>query len=103
VYTYLKELVTGKPNKKAGEVLAKTQECAAEACDVSRRTVQRICNEAERSMVHVNEVGKPVSSNSSKKVPHVKRVTGSDDFEKDLLRRTIQEFFDRGSTLLGKN
>jgi len=33
-------------------MLGKTQECVAEACKVSRSTIQRICNEAEKRLMN---------------------------------------------------
>ncbi|GBM81453.1 hypothetical protein AVEN_214209-1 [Araneus ventricosus] len=47
VYSYLKELVSSKPNSTVKELFSQTQKVTADACGVSYRTVQRICTEAD--------------------------------------------------------
>lgn len=94
VYNYLKDLLTYKPNERICDIFRKTQECAAEACKVSRWSVQKICAEACNTMDEGDTVCK--FSQPNRGVLRVKTVTGIDDFDRDIIRRTVHEFYDRG-------
>lgn len=92
VYKFLKELVSSKPDEKIKDIFAKTQQNTADACGYSLRTIIRICNEGD-----LTEVTNNLSfSSPQKNVSHAKPVTVLDDFNKDIVRRTVQEFYDRG-------
>lgn len=91
VYNYLKDLMISKPEATVRELFSQTQRTTAEACGVSRSTVQRICAEADRCDIAGSSFESP-----KKNLPRVKRVTELDDFNKSVVRRTIQEFYDRG-------
>lgn len=41
------------------------------------------------------EPGTALLSNRLKRIPHVNKMPGLNDYQKDNIRRTIQEFFDR--------
>jgi transposase len=94
VYCYLKDLVTNNPNGRVGDIFNQTQKCAAEACKVSLSSVQRICAEAynaDNSLLDGNVVFKDPKRNGTEK-----SITNVDDFEKDVIRRTVQECYDKG-------
>lgn len=93
VYNYLKELVHSKPNATIKEVFSTTQEITAAMCAVSVRTVQNICREANENLKTQGELS---FESPRKKIPHKSWVTDLDDFNKDIVRRSIQEFYDRG-------
>lgn len=96
VYSYFKELLSSKPSATAKELFLQTQKVTADACGVSYRTVQRICAEADKSAAAEVLNNIPVFQSPKKKNPRTKRVTGLDDFDKDVVRQTVQEFYDRG-------
>lgn len=98
VYSYFKELLSSKPNATVQELFSQTQKVTADACGagVSYRTVQRICAEADRTAAAdlLNNI--PVFESPKKKNPRTKLITDLDDFDKCVVRRTVQEFYDRG-------
>ena len=96
VYSYFKELVSSKPNATVQELFSHTQKITADACGVSYRTVQRICAEADRTAAANVMNNAPVFDSPKKKKPRTKPITDLDDFDKTVIRRTIQEFYDRG-------
>lgn len=99
VYSYLKDLVNNRPNATIREVFQSTQEATANACSCNVRTVQRICAEARTSATAVVDDQQPkisFKSPNKKKIPHQKWVTGLDKFNQDCVRRTINEFYNRG-------
>ena len=91
VYTFLKQL---KDVDDIKSVLSATQEATARACGVSLRSVQRVCEQYRKRMN--SETPGPSFSSPKKKIEHKKPVTDVDDFQKDLIRRKIQEFYDNG-------
>lgn len=72
----------------------KTQDITAEACGISKRSIQRICSEARKSG-DVPEAGHSFTS-PRKSYKRAKLVTELDDFDCDAVRRTIYEFYDKG-------
>lgn len=98
VYNYFKSLENCE--EKVNVLFRGTQNVVAKACGVSLSTVQRICQEAQQSAPDDVEVQAPApgpSFNSPRKnLIRVKPVTELDDFEKDVIRRSVQEFYDRG-------
>ena len=94
VYNYLKELMSSKPNATVKELFLQTQKVTADACGVSYRTVQRICAEADRNAAIQNN--SQIFESPKKKNPRAKPVTGLDDFDKSVVRQSVQEFYDRG-------
>ncbi|GBM61897.1 hypothetical protein AVEN_239161-1 [Araneus ventricosus] len=96
VYSYLKELVSSKPNATVKELFLQTQKVTADVCGVSDRTVQRLCAEADMTAVaeFLNNI--PVFESPKKENPRTKPITDLDDFNKSVVRQTVQEFYDRG-------
>jgi hypothetical protein len=69
----------------------KTQEITARACGIHRRTVQKVCNQSFNSSSD-NQVF--TSPRKSYKRKH--DVTDMNDFDKDVLCRTVYEIYDKG-------
>lgn len=95
VYDFMKKeaekvLKSGKCEQGFIIPIQKCQERTAAACGVSRTTVQTVLKEAK-------EMAKEESPASSfmtpKKYKRDKPVTGIDDFDKCVVRRTVQEFY----------
>lgn len=86
VYNFLSKL-RFEPNLKKID-FAKTQTVTAEACGVSPRTVQNVSKEYKKNG------GKFVSSRKS--VYKQKPKSIMDDFNRDMVRRTIFEYYDEG-------
>ena len=70
----------------------KTQELTANACEIHRTHVSRICREAVRASFQ----GSPKCLSPTKRLNITSKVTDLDVFEKDVVRRTVLEFYDRG-------
>jgi hypothetical protein len=92
VYTFLKQLST-QPNLIAN-FFKNTQIRTAEACGLSERTVRRICSEAKEKTEESTSV--MLFKSPRKGYKHAKIVSEIDDFDSDVVRRTVHEFYDRG-------
>jgi hypothetical protein len=92
VYTFLNKL--SSDDERAKMEYSKTWELT---CDTgSVHTVSRICSEAK---ISIRQKGFPIFTSPGKKHNMQKRVTNLDDFEKDVLRRTIFGSYDSGEFL----
>ncbi|GBN53136.1 hypothetical protein AVEN_102427-1 [Araneus ventricosus] len=96
VYSYLKELVSSKPNATVKELFLQTQKLTANACGVSYKTVQRNCEEADMTAAAEILNNIPVFESPKKKNQRTKPITNLNDFDKSVVRQTVQEFYDRG-------
>ncbi|GBM93780.1 hypothetical protein AVEN_252746-1 [Araneus ventricosus] len=67
VCSYLKELVSSKPNATVKELFSQTQKVTADACGVSYKTVQRIYAEADMAAAAQVLNNIPVSESPKKK------------------------------------
>lgn len=92
MYTYLKQLST-KPDLTA-DFFKNTQIRTAEACGLSERTVRRICSEAKEKAEESTSVMGFKSPRKGYK--RAKIVSELGDFDSDVVRRTVHEFYDRG-------
>lgn len=91
-YTFLKQLST-KPDLTT-DFFKNTQIRTAEACGLSERTVRRICSEAKEKAEESTSV--MVFKSPRKGYKRAKIVSELDDFDSDVVRRTVHEFYDRG-------
>lgn len=88
VYNFLKKL--SSPAYRQTIDFSKTQELTIEACKVgSVRSISRIIDEAKKS---THQSGAPIFKSPGKTHNKPKSKTNLDDFEKDVLRRTILQF-----------
>ncbi|XP_060882122.1 uncharacterized protein LOC132953799 [Metopolophium dirhodum] len=78
-----------------GNFFKKTQDVTAEACGISKRTIQRICLEA-RKTEEIEEAPGPSFVSPRKSYKRAKYVSEVDDFDGDIVRRTVHEFYDKG-------
>jgi len=73
------------------------QKIAAQACGISYITVRRICTEAKKSSVDSDE---EVQFQSPRKLyKRAKKCSELDDFDADVVRRIIHEFYQRNENL----
>lgn len=97
VYSFLKQL--SFPSFRESVNFHQTGKLCAQACGISEKTVNRICKEASSSTTkndsEVSEAG-PSFSTPGKERKRNCKVTSFDDFEKDVLRRLVFSFYDRG-------
>ena len=92
VYHFLKKL--SSPEYRESIDFSKTQELTVLACQIgSVRTITRICDEAKKS---VEQSSAPIFRSPGKKHIKPRLKTALDDFQKDVLRRTILQFYDDG-------
>jgi hypothetical protein len=91
VYNYLKVLGTDKNNPEFVNFFRKTREVTAEACGVSVASVKRICAEEKK----LGDDGPSTSFKSPRKsYKRVKYATNLDDFDNEVVRRTVHSFYD---------
>jgi transposase len=90
VYRYFKHLVLSDPTATVQEVFSNTQHVTAQACSLSVRSVQRITAEGNKDKEENCAFSSP-----QKKKEHKKWVTDLDEFDLDVVRRTVFEFYDR--------
>jgi len=72
-----------------------TREVAAKSCGVSLACVKKICSETKKEL----EVGcsnKFALKSPMKNYKRVKVMTNLDDFDNEVIRRTIHNFYDNG-------
>ena len=92
VYLFFKKL--SETSELDSNFFKKTQEITAEACGISKRSIQRICSEVRKSD-ELPEAG-PSFTSPRKSYKRAKNVTELDDFDSDVVRRAIYEFYDKG-------
>lgn len=92
VYLFFKKLSESK--ELDADFFQKTQDITAEACGISKRSIQRICSEVKK-IDELPETG-PSFSSPRKSYKRAKYVSELDDFDSDVVRRTVHEFYDRG-------
>ncbi|KAL4119466.1 hypothetical protein QTP88_012273 [Uroleucon formosanum] len=72
-----------------------SQKVAAEACGVSYITLRRICVEAKKSTEQNVKEG-PSFKSPRKLYKRQKKCSEMDDFDADVVRRTVHSFYDKG-------
>lgn len=93
VYLFSKQL-SEKPDSTA-DFFKSAQVLTAQACEVGYRTVRRICAE-EKNNVNLETLGAyPTFVSPCKGYKRAKTVSELDDFDSDVVRRTVHEFYDR--------
>jgi hypothetical protein len=96
VYKFIKDL--SKQDVILPSMFARSLKVTAEACGLSERTVRRICKEGKDSVTFEDavQVQGPTFKSPRKTYRRSKPLTELDDFDADIVRRTIHEFYDRG-------
>lgn len=91
VYNFFRKYSSEEMRKNLN--FSKCQALTAEACSLSVSIVSRVCREVKRAQTQ----GADKLFHSPRKHINVpKRVTNLDDFQKDVVRRTIFYFYDNG-------
>jgi len=93
VYKYFKKMSNDKTNPEVANFFKQAQQMTADACEVSVVTVKRITSEASKSLSSESESG-PKFTSPRKTFKRVKYATDIDDFDVDIVRRTVHEFYD---------
>ncbi|KAL4153955.1 hypothetical protein QTP88_001788 [Uroleucon formosanum] len=75
-------------------MFAQSLKVTAEACGLSESTVRRICKEGKDSLDSDQQVASFKSPRKTYK--RAKPLTELDDFDADIVRRVVHEFYDRG-------
>ena len=102
VYNFFKTLASKKDQPEVANFFRLCQERTAEACGVSRSTVQRICKESKTiSLGDEEELGTGSSTDIKFRSPRKrysrdKPVTNLDDFDSEVVRRVVHSFYDKG-------
>lgn len=95
VYNFLKKLSNDRNNPVVATFFRKSQEITAEACGISVSTVKRITSEGAKSTTAESVAG-PSFTSPRKSYKRMKYATDIDDFDADIVRRTVHEFYDKG-------
>ena len=93
VYSFFKAM-RGRHSEVLKSVMNTAQLATAETCGVSERTIRRIFAEGKLPRP-ANEDGSSTSFLSPKKRHRCTTTTNIDDEKKEVLRRTVLEFYDR--------
>ncbi|KAL4082880.1 hypothetical protein QTP88_029534 [Uroleucon formosanum] len=88
--------LTQMVNSPKGPTQQRAQVITAQACGISHRTVKRICAEARKSDDPETPDASPTFISPRKGYKRAKTVSELDDFDSDIVRRTVYEFYDRG-------
>lgn len=94
VYIFLKQL--SEKSDLTADFFKSAQVITAQACGISHRTVKRICAEARKSDDPETPDASPTFISPRKGYKRAKTVSELDDFDSDIVRRTVYEFYDRG-------
>jgi len=98
VYNYFKALAGDKCKPEISHFFRQTREMTAEACGVSLACVKRVYTEGKKSSVGENRLAaEPSSFKSPRKTFKLdKPMTNLDDFDNEVVRRTVHSFYDNG-------
>jgi len=94
VYSYFKKLSKDSSHPEVANFFIQAQQKTSEACGISLSTIQRITSEGSKSCSG-SETG-PCFTSPRKTYKRIKYATDINDFDKDVLRRTVHEFYDQG-------
>lgn len=95
VYSYFKKLSNDSSHPEVSTFFLQTQQKTAEACGISIGTIKRITSEGSKAPLDV-EQGGPSFTSPRKTFKRLKYATGIDDFDGDIVRRTVHELYDKG-------
>lgn len=93
VYSYFKKLSQDSSHPEVANFFIQTQQRTSEACGINLSTIKRITSEG--SKIPGSETV-PCFTSPRKTYKRIKYATDINDFDKDVLRRTVHEFYDRG-------
>jgi hypothetical protein len=101
VYTFFKTLAKCKEKPELADYFRHSQKRTAEACAVSLRTVQRVCNESkltgnQEESLYVESSNDLKFRSPRKNYSREKSVTEFDDFDNEVVRRVVHSFYDKG-------
>lgn len=82
-----------KSNPEVANFFKQAQQMTAEACEVNITTMRRIMSEGSKSSCSESEAESKFTS-PRKTFKRVKYVTDIDDFDVNIVRRMVHEFYD---------
>ncbi|KAL4113021.1 hypothetical protein QTP88_016725 [Uroleucon formosanum] len=95
VYNYFKTIAADKSKPELSKCFQQTRDVTAEACGVSLACVKRVCSEAKKE-VEVGPSNKIAFKSPRKSYKRAKVMSSLDDFDNEVVRRTIHSFYDKG-------
>jgi len=94
VYSYLKKLSRDSSHPEVAKFFIQTLQKTSEACGISLTTIKRITSEGLKAP---SDSGTgPIFTSPRKTYKRIKYATDINDFDKDILRQTVHEFYDQG-------
>ena len=86
----------------SADFFKRTQKITAEACGISERSIQNIVAEVKKCENNDTPTARSLFVSPRKSYKRKKEVTDIDDFNVDVVRRTVHEFYDKGNWLNSK-
>ncbi|XP_025200882.1 uncharacterized protein LOC112598574 [Melanaphis sacchari] len=88
-------LTVDSSQPEVSKFFLQTQQKTSEACGIHIKSVKRITAEGAKALLHT-ENGEPSFTSPRKTYKRLKYATGIDDFDEDVIRRIVHEFYDKG-------
>ena len=95
IYNYFKTIATDKSKPELSDFFQQTCEVTAKACGVSLACVKKVCCEAKKEL-EGGPSNKIAFKSPRKNYKRVKIMSSIDDFDNEVIRRTIHSFYDKG-------
>lgn len=96
VYTYFKTMATDKSKPELSDFFRQTREVTAKACGVSLACVKKVCAEAKKEHDTTGPSTNIAFKSPRKNYKRAKLMTNLDDFDNEVVRRTVHSFYDNG-------
>lgn len=95
VYNYFKTIATDKSKPELSDFFQQTREVTAKACGVSLACVKKVCSEAKKEL-EGGPSNKIAFKSPRKNYKREKKMSSLDDFDNEVIRRTVHSFYDKG-------
>ncbi|KAL4104342.1 hypothetical protein QTP88_019643 [Uroleucon formosanum] len=92
---FIKTIAADKSKPELSNFFQQTRDVTAKACGVSLACVKKVCSEAKKEL-EVGPSNKIAFKSPRKSYKRVKVMSSLDDFDNEVVRRTIHSFYDKG-------
>ena len=96
VYNYFKTMATDKSKPELSDFFRQTREVTAKACGVGLACVKKVCAEAKKEHDAAGPSTNIAFKSPRKNYKRAKLMTNLDDFDNEVVRRTVHSFNDKG-------
>jgi len=95
VYNYFKTIAADKSKPELSNFFQQTRDVSAKTCGVSLACIKKVCSEAKGEL-EVEPSNEIAFKSPRKSYKRVKVMSSLDDFDNEVVRRTIHSFYDKG-------